>query len=151
VIIAAGATLDPVQLLITQLGVGGIVIAIIILGYLWPKYAVMREFAQADERIKQMQALIDTLLASQKDVLPLLMEVDKRLIPMMDNTQGLLKRMETLLDRVEREWEWRERRGRGIPEEAPGRRGGGDYEDRRGGGVGEGPSRGDRPPNEAGT
>lgn len=150
-VIAAGATLDPVQLLITQLGVGGIVIAIIILGYLWPKYAVMREFAQADERIKQMQALIDSLLASQKDVLPLLVEVDKRLIPLMDATQNMLKRVEALLDRVEREWEWRERRSRAVPEEGPGRGAGRDYEDRSRSGSGEGAGRGDRPPNEEST
>lgn len=151
-ILAEGATLDPIQLLITQLGVGGIVIALLILGFLWTKPSIMREFQKSDERDEQKQALIDSLLASQRDVLPLLVEVDKRLIPLMDATQSMLKRVEALLDRVEREWDWRERRGRAEETSSPPPRGGRrrDYEDGGRGGFSESPGRGDRPPNEEG-
>lgn len=139
-IVAEGATLDPIQLLLTQAGIAGVVIALMLLGYLWAKPSVMREFEKSDEKDKQQQALIESLLASQKDVLPLLVEVDKRLIPLMDATQIMLRRVEALLDRVEREWEWRERRGRA--DETPPQRGRSerDFEDRSRGGFGQGPS-----------
>lgn len=143
-------TLDPIQLLITQAGIAGVFIALILIGWLWPKLAVMREFDRADAKDKQQQALIASLLEDQKDVLPLLMEVDKRLIPLLESTTALLKRMEGLLDRVEREWEWRERRGRAA-EETPYGGSGRDYGDRRGSGGREGSGPGDHPQGEVGT
>lgn len=132
-ILAAGATIDPLQLLLINAGTAGVVVVLLLLGWLWAKPSVTREFEKSDEKDKQQQALIETLLASQREILPLLTEVDKRLIPLMEGTQAVLKRMEGLLDRIEREWEWRERRGRA--EEAPPSRGvRRDYEDGGGGG-----------------
>jgi hypothetical protein len=117
------------------------------MGWLWAKPSVIREFAKSDERDKEKQALIDTLLAGQKEVLPLLMEVDKRLIPLMEGMQNALTRTAALLDRVEREWEWRERRTRVSEEQATGRFSR-DFEDRGRGGEREGPGPGDHPPGE---
>lgn len=144
--IADGATLDPLQLLLINAGQAGVVVVLLLMGYLWAKPSVEREFDKSDTKDKQQQALIDSLLTSQKEVLPLLTEVDKRLIPLMEGTQAQLKRMEALLDRIEREWDWRERRGR--VEEAPPRGVRRDYEDRGGGGGREGPGSGDYPPGE---
>ena len=146
-ILAEGATLDPVQLLLINAGTAGVVVVLLLVGWLWAKPSVEREFSKADTKDQQQQALIDSLLQGQREVLPLLTEVDKRLIPLMETTQALLRRMEGLLDRIEREWEWRERRGR--VEEAPPTRGfGRDHEDRGGGGFREGPGAGDYPPGE---
>lgn len=146
--IAEGATLDPIQLLLTNTGTIGIFFVLGMLGYIWLKPSVEREFKKADEKDSQQQALINTMLADQKEVIPLLLEVDKHVVPLMEATQVMLKRVEVLLDRMEREWEWRERRGR-VSEAPSGYGPGRDYDDRRGGGGGEGPGPGDYPPGEA--
>jgi hypothetical protein len=146
-VLAAGASLDPIQLLLINAGTAGVVVVLILVGWLWAKPSVEREFEKSDTKDKQQQALIDSLLTSQKEVLPLLMEVDKRLIPLMETTQQMMKRVEGLLDRVEREWEWRERRGR-VQEEPPRDRSRRDPEDRGRGGSGQGPGPGDYPEGE---
>lgn len=133
-ILAAGATLDPLQLLLINAGTAGVVVVLLLMGWLWAKPSVEREFNKADTKDTQQQALIDSLLQGQKEVLPLLTEVDKRLIPLMENTQALIRRVETLLDRIEREWEWRERRGRAQEETPPTRGFRRDDEDRSRGG-----------------
>lgn len=143
-ILADGATLDPLQLLLINAGQAGVVVVLLLMGWLWAKPSVEREFDKSDAKDRQQQALIDSLLSGQQEVLPLLTEVDKRLIPLMEGMQASLKRTEGLLDRVEREWEWRERRGR--VEEAPSRGIRRDYEDGGGGGGREGPGAGDYPP-----
>lgn len=150
-IIAAGASLDPLQLLLINAGTAGVVVVLLLMGWLWAKPSVDREFNKADTKDTQQQALIDSLLTSQKEVLPLLTEVDRRLIPLMEGTQQSLKRMEGLLDRIEREWEWRERRSRneetpgsnrGFRRDDEGSRGGGEYQSA---GPGDHPSGEDRP------
>lgn len=146
-ILAEGATLDPVQLLLINAGTAGVVVVLILVGWLWAKPSVEREFNKSDETIKQQQGLIDSLLQGQREVLPLLTEVDKRLIPLMEATQAMLKRMEGLLDRIEREWDWRERRGRAA-EAQPTRGVGRDYEDSGRGGLSEGTGPIDYPPGE---
>ena len=146
-ILAEGATLDPLQLLLINAGTAGVVVVLLLMGWLWAKPSVEREFNKADTKDVQQQALIDSLLTSQKEVIPLLGDVDKRLIPLMEGTQVSLKRMEGLLDRIEREWEWRERRGRS--EETPPNRGfRRDDENRRGSGEYQGAGPGDHPSGE---
>ena len=129
-VIAAGATLDPVQLLLTQAGIGGIFIALILMGYFWAKPSVMREFAKSDQKALEDKALIESLLETQKQVIPLLIEVDRQVIP-------LLHEVRTLLQEFRREWEWRERTGR-VQEEAS-RRPSREYGDRPGSGRSERP------------
>jgi hypothetical protein len=137
-VIADTTTLDPTQLLITQAGVAGAVVVMMIFGILWAKPSVTREFEKADNQAKQQQALIDTLLAVYHgEVLPTLTDIDKRLIPLLEETQKTLGRVESLLDRQEREWDWRERRGR-AEEEASRSRSRRDHEDRDRSGSGEG-------------
>lgn len=152
--IAAGATLDPLQLLLINAGTAGVVVVLVLLGWLWAKPSVEREFKKADEKDTQQQALINTMLADQKEVIPLLLEVDKHVVPLMEATQVMmtatqmmLKRVEALFDRMEREWDWRERRGR-VSEAPSGYGPGRDYDDRGRGGGGEGPGPGDNPPGE---
>jgi hypothetical protein len=143
---AEEATIDPLQLLMVNAGVAGVVVVLILVGWLWAKPSVTREFDKSDERAKQQQVLLDTLLADYRtSLLPALLEVDKRVVPLMESTTVVLKRIEVLLDRVEREWDWRERRGR--EEETRFRRGGSDAGGDRGGG-GEGPGAGDHPEGE---
>jgi hypothetical protein len=135
-------TTDPLQLLLVNAGVSGVVVVLIIVGWLWAKPSVTREFEKADAADRQKQALIDTLLAVyHSEVLPTLTDVDKRLIPLLEETQKALNRTVVLLDRQEREWDWRERRGR-VEEEAPSRRLGGDAQGggRGGGGQGQRPA-----------
>lgn len=146
-VLAAGASLDPIQLLLVNAGTAGVVVVLILVGWLWAKPSVEREFSKSDETVRKQQVLIESLLTQQKEVLPLLTEVDKRLIPLMEATQSLLKRMEGLLDRIEREWEWRERRGR-AEEAPPTRRFSRDDENRGGGGERQGPGPGDYPSGE---
>jgi hypothetical protein len=141
-ILAAGATLDPIQLLLINAGTAGVVVVLILVGWLWAKPSVEREFKKSDDKDAQQQVLISSMLADQKEVIPLLLEVDKRVVPLMENTQIMLKRVEALLDRMEREWDWRERRGR-VQEEASRDRSGRDLEDRGRGGGGEGTGTGD--------
>lgn len=145
--IASGATLDPLQLLLINAGTAGVVVVLVLLGWLWAKPSVEREFKKADEKDAQQQALIATMLADQKEVIPLLLEVDKHVVPLMEATQVMLRRVETLLDRMEREWDWRERRGR-VQEAPSGYGPGRDYGDRGGGGGGEGSGSVDHPPGE---
>jgi hypothetical protein len=145
-IVAAGASLDPLQLLMVNAGVAGVVVVLILVGWLWAKPSVTREFEKADERDKQKQVLLDTLLADYRtSLLPALLEVDQRVVPLMESTTAVLKRIEVLLDRVEREWDWRERRSR---EEETRFRPGGAYEGGRGGGGRQGPGPIDHPPGE---
>lgn len=135
--LASGATIDPLQLLLINAGTAGVVVVLILVGWLWAKPSVEREFKKADDKDSQQQALIATMLADQKEVIPLLLDVEKHVVPLMEATQVMLRRVETLLDRVEREWEWRERRGR-VEEETSRSRSRRDYDDRRRGGGGEG-------------
>lgn len=126
-LLAAETSLDPIQLLLINAGTAGVVVVLILVGWLWAKPSVTREFEKSDRKAAEDKALIDSLLAAQRETIPLLIEIDKRVVPMMEATSSLLKRVETLLEKVEREWEWRERSGR-VQEEAPGaaRRGYGD-------------------------
>lgn len=105
-------TLDPIQLILTQAGVAGAVVVLMLVGWLWPKMAVQREFQRADDRDKQQQALIDTMLAVyHKEVLPTLAEIDKRLVPLLEDVSDLLKRVQVLLDQQEqivKERQWAE-------------------------------------------
>jgi hypothetical protein len=146
-VLAAGASLDPIQLLLVNAGTAGVVVVLILVGWLWAKPSVIREFEKADAKAKEDKALIESLLASQKEVIPLLIEVDKRVVPLMESTQALLKRVEGLIDRAERDWEYRERRGRVSEETTYGgtRR---DLGDRDRGGLREGPGSGDYRPGE---
>lgn len=146
-LIAEGATLDPLQLLLVNAGSAGVVVVLILVGWLWAKPSVEREFKKSDDKDAQQQALIATMLSDQKEVIPLLLEVDKRVVPLMEATQELLRRVEILLDRMEREWEWRERRGR-VQEEASPSRQRRDFEDRGRGRGGEGSGAGDYPSGE---
>jgi len=140
-VIVANASLDPTQLLLTQTGVAGTMVVLMIFGILWAKPSVMRDFQNADDQAKQQQALIDTMLAVyHSEVLPTLADIDKRLIPLLEETQRALNRTVTLLDRQEREWDWRERRSR-VEEEAPRYGPGGDAQ----GGAGSGISESQRP------
>jgi hypothetical protein len=141
-ILAEGATLDPLQLLLVNAGTAGVVVVLILVGWLWAKPSVEREFKKADDKDSEQKALIASMMADQKEVIPLLLEVDKKVVPMMETTQALLKRVEALLDRMEREWDWRERRGR-VQETPPRDRPGRDYDDSGGGGGTQGSSAGD--------
>lgn len=146
-VLAAGASLDPIQLLLINAGTAGVVVVLILVGWLWAKPSVIREFEKADKKAAEDKVLIDGLLASQREVIPLLIEVDKRVVPLMESTQAMLKRVEGLLDRVERDSEWRERRGRVQEETAYGssRR---DVGDRDRGSSREGTSPSDHPEGE---
>ena len=148
-VLAAGTSLDPVQLLLINAGTAGVVVVLLLMGWLWAKPSVTREFEKSDAKAKEDKALIETLLATQKEVIPLLIEVDKRVVPLMEATQDLMRRMETLLERIEREWDWRERRGR-VQEETPYDRGA-ERNPRFGdrGGSRESPGSGDNPPGES--
>jgi len=134
-VLAEGTSLDPVQLLLINAGTAGVVVVLILMGWLWAKPSVTREFEKSDKQKAEDKALIEALLSTQKETIPLLIEIDKRVIPMMEATTLLLRRVEGLLERVEREWEWRERTGRVQQEESP-RRPSRDYGDRPGGGGG---------------
>jgi hypothetical protein len=150
-VIAAETTLDPIQLIITQAGVAGAVVVLMIFGILWAKPSVMREFDKADAKDRQQQALIDTMLAVyHQEVLPTLADVDKRLVPVLETTQKVLQRVEALLDRMEREWDWRERRGR-AEEESSDRRSGRDSQGDYRGGSRQGQRPGGDPSDQAGA
>jgi hypothetical protein len=120
-VLAAGASLDPLQLLLINAGTAGVVVVLILVGWLWAKPSVEREFAKADKKATEDKVLIDQLLAGQKEVIPLLIEVDKRIVPLMESTQTMLRRVEARLDLIEREWDRRERRGRVSEETTYGR------------------------------
>jgi hypothetical protein len=144
VILGAGASLDPIQLLLINAGTAGVVVVLILVGWLWAKPSVVREFEKADAQHAQDKALLDTLLADYRtSVLPTLMDVDKRVIPLLESTSLLLQRVEGLLDRIEREWERRDDR-----EGPEARRTSRPYQDRRRGGAGEESGSGDYPPGE---
>jgi len=111
-VLGTETTLDPIQLILTQAGVAGAVVVLLIFGVLWAKPSVQREFQRADDRDKQQQALIDTMLAVyHKEVLPTLAEIDKRLVPLLEDVSDVLKRIQVLLDQQEqvvKERQWAE-------------------------------------------
>lgn len=87
----ATTTIDPTVFLSNGI-TAAVVVGLMLIGWLWSKPAVDREFAKQ----AQMQALIDTLLAVyHHEVLPTLGDIDKRMIPLME--------------RLERELDWRDR------------------------------------------
>lgn len=146
-ILAEGATIDPLQLLMVNAGVAGVVVVLILVGWLWAKPSVTREFEKSDERDKQKQLLLDTLLADYRNsLLPALLEVDKKVVPLMESTTAMLKRVELLLDRIEREWDRLDRRGREASEGGIGR--GRTYEDGGRGSERQSPGAGDYPTGE---
>lgn len=111
---------DPYQVLITNAGVVGVVLVLILFGILHTKPAVDRERVLADQarardetELVRRQALIDTLLAVyHHEVLPTLGDYEKRLAP-------LLERVELLVKHCEQELRIFERSGHAPPENLP--------------------------------
>lgn len=140
--LGADGAVDPIQNLIGAGGIVGIFFVLALMGFIWLKPAVDREF----EKAVRQQALIDTLLAVyHHEVLPTLGDYERRLSPLLVRVEALLREVEWLLER--RQAEWREGGGSGSV---------GDFRRRGnaggpGSGFDQGPGPGDHPAPTSGT
>lgn len=97
------AATDPLSALIGSAGTAGIVVVMLVMGYLHTRPAMEREQKVADAELARRQALIDTLLAVyHHEVLPTLGDIDRRLVPMMERTEKMLTQVEWLFGQLER-------------------------------------------------
>jgi hypothetical protein len=119
------AEIDPYQALIVNAGVAGVFIVLFLLGQIYTRPSVDRERQLADisrqrddAEIARQRALIDTLVAVyNSEVLPTLASYEKVLPPILDRIEKTFIRIETILDRHERELDIRDierRRGAGA-------------------------------------
>ena len=97
------AVTDPLSALLGSAGTAGIVVVLIIMGYLHSRPAMDREQKVADTELARRQAMIDTLLAVyHHEVLPTLSDIDKRLMPLMERNEKMLLQVEWLFGQMER-------------------------------------------------
>lgn len=97
------AVSDPLSALIGSAGTAGIVVVLLIMGYMHTRPAMDRERLVADAELARRQAMIDTLLAVyHHEVLPTLGDIEKRMIPMMEKTEQVLTEVQWLFAQLER-------------------------------------------------
>jgi hypothetical protein len=119
------ATVDPYEALIVNAGVAGVFIVLFLMGQVYTRPSVDRERQlydlsrqRDDSEIARQRALIDTLVAVyNSEVLPTLASYEKVLPPLLERIEKIFVRIETILERHERELDIRDlerRRGTGA-------------------------------------
>lgn len=123
-VLAEATSLDPFQLLITQAGIAGIMLVLLMTGQLYTGKSVQRERDLAEAQLARQeaertrvelesarrQAMIDTLLAIYHgEILPTLADYEKKLAPALANVVEVVRKMEWIIGEYER-------RGRGAEE-----------------------------------